>query len=64
MKGKRSRKRGCHRAVKIRFVAFVRIREKRELGDAEDVSVDVLHALSPHQAGREIIEHTHLETCV
>ena len=37
-----------HSAVEIRFIAFVRVGEKRELRDAEDVSVYILHILPPH----------------
>ena len=44
----RSRARGYHSAVEVRFVAFVRVREERELRDAEDISVDIFHALLPH----------------
>lgn len=34
--------------MEIWFVAFMRVRKERELGDAEDISVDILHALLPH----------------
>lgn len=37
-----------HSTVKVRFVSFVRVREKRELGDAEDIPIDILHAVFPH----------------
>ena len=39
---------GYHSAVEVWFVAFVRVREEGELRDAEDVSIDILHALFPH----------------
>ena len=37
-----------HSAVEVWFIAFVRVREKRELGDAKDVSVYILHTSLPH----------------
>ena len=39
---------GYHGAVKVGFIAFVRIREERELRNAQDVPVDVLYTLFPH----------------
>jgi lipid-binding SYLF domain-containing protein len=53
-----------HGAVKVRLVAFVRVREKRELGNAEDVSVYILHTSLPHRACRGVVEHTDLKTVV
>ena len=37
-----------HSTVEVRFIAFVRVCEKRELRDAEDVSVYIPHTLPPH----------------
>lgn len=37
-----------HSAVEVWFIAFVRVGEKRELGDAEDFPVYILHTLPPH----------------
>jgi len=48
--------------VEVRFVAFVRVREERELGDAENVSVDIFHALLPHRARCWVIKYPYLET--
>lgn len=47
--------------MEVRFIPFVRVRKKRELGDAEDVSVYILHTLLPHCARRGVVEHTNLE---
>ena len=53
---------GYHGAVKVRFVAFVRVREECELGDAEDVPIDFFHTLLPHRARCRVIEYPYLET--
>lgn len=47
--------------MKVRFVAFVRVRKKRELGDAEHISVDILDTLLPHRTSRGVVEHANLE---
>lgn len=48
--------------MKVWLVAFVRVCEEGELGDAEQVPVYVLHALLPHGSGRGIVEYAYLET--
>jgi len=53
---------GYHCAVEVRFVAFVCVREERELGDAEDISLDIFHALLPHRARCRVIKHPYPET--
>lgn len=53
---------GYHRTVEVRFVAFRCVREECELGDAEDISLDIFHTLLPHQARFRVIEHSNLET--
>lgn len=50
-----------HSTMEVRLVAFVRVREKRELGDAENIPLDILHALLPHRARRWVIEHAYLK---
>ena len=53
---------GYHSVVEVRFIAFVRVREERELRDTEDISIDILHALLPHRPHRRVVEHAYLET--